>query len=40
MVASAHNGSFSAAAQEFNVRQPIVSRRIKGVEDELWRALV
>ncbi|MFG1345533.1 LysR substrate-binding domain-containing protein [Xanthobacter autotrophicus DSM 431] len=35
IVASARNGSFSAAAQELNVRQPIVSRRIKEVEDEL-----
>lgn len=35
IVASARNGSFSAAAHEFNVRQPIVSKRIKRVEDEL-----
>ncbi|WEX08527.1 LysR family transcriptional regulator [Chelativorans sp. AA-79] len=35
IVASARNGSFSAAAHELNVRQPIVSRRIKEVEDEL-----
>lgn len=35
IVASARNGSFSAAAHEFNVRQPIVSKRIKQVEDEL-----
>ncbi|MCV0387737.1 MAG: LysR family transcriptional regulator [Nitrobacter sp.] len=35
IVASARNGSFSAAAHEFNVRQPIVSKRIKEVEDEL-----
>lgn len=35
IVASARNGSFSAAAHEFNVTQPIVSKRIKRVEDEL-----
>jgi len=35
IVASARDGSFSAAAQELHVRQPIVSRRIKEVEDEL-----
>ncbi|MDI6025903.1 LysR family transcriptional regulator [Corticibacterium sp. UT-5YL-CI-8] len=35
IVASARNGSFSAAAHEFNVRQPIVSKRIKQVEEEL-----
>jgi DNA-binding transcriptional LysR family regulator len=35
IVASARNGSFSAAAHEFNVRQPIISKRIKEVEDEL-----
>ncbi|MBN8931424.1 MAG: LysR family transcriptional regulator [Rhizobium pusense] len=35
IVASARNGSFSAAANELNVRQPIVSKRIKEVEDEL-----
>ena len=35
IVASARNGSFSAAAHEFNVRQPIVSKRIKEVEEEL-----
>lgn len=35
IVASARNGSFSAAAHEFNVRPPIVSKRIKQVEDEL-----
>jgi len=34
-VVSARNGSFSAAANELNVRQPIVSKRIKEVEDEL-----
>lgn len=35
IVASARNGSFSAAAHELNVRQPIVSKRIKHLEDEL-----
>lgn len=35
IVATARNGSFSAAAYELNVRQPIVSKRIKEVEDEL-----
>lgn len=35
VVATARNGSFSAAAHEFNVRQPIVSKRIKEVEEEL-----
>lgn len=35
IVASARNGSFSAAAHEFNVRQPIVSKRVKRVEEEL-----
>jgi len=35
IVSSARNGSFSAAANELNVRQPIVSKRIKEVEDEL-----
>lgn len=35
VVAAARNGSFSAAANEFNVRQPIVSKRIKEVKDEL-----
>lgn len=39
VVASARNGSFSAAAQELNVRQPIVSRRVKEVEDELGVSL-
>lgn len=34
IIASARNGSFSAAAHELNVRQPIVSKRIKEVEDE------
>lgn len=35
IIASARNGSFSAAAHEVNVRQPIVSKRIKQVEEEL-----
>lgn len=35
IVTGARNGSFSAAAPEFNVRQPIISKRIKEVEDEL-----
>lgn len=35
IVASARNGSFSAAAHELNVRQPIVSRRIREAEDAL-----
>lgn len=35
IVASARNGSFSAAAHELNVRQPIVSRRIREAEDVL-----
>ncbi|PRD43093.1 LysR family transcriptional regulator [Phyllobacterium phragmitis] len=35
ILASARNGSFSAAGHELNVRQPIVSKRIKEVEDEL-----
>ncbi len=35
IVASARNGSFSAAGLELNVRQPIVSKRIKEVEEEL-----
>lgn len=35
VIASARNGSFSAAAQELNVRQPIVSKRIKELEEEL-----
>lgn len=34
IVTSARNGSFSAAAHELNVRQPIVSKRVKEVEDE------
>ncbi len=35
VVAAARNGSFSAAGQELNVRQPIVSKRIRELEDEL-----
>ncbi|WP_454618596.1 LysR substrate-binding domain-containing protein [Bradyrhizobium cenepequi] len=35
ILASARNGSFSAAGYELNVRQPIVSKRIKELEDEL-----
>lgn len=35
IIASARNGSFSAAAQELNVRQPIVSKRISELEEEL-----
>lgn len=35
IVASARNGSFSAAAHEFNVRQPIVSKSVRQMEDEL-----
>lgn len=35
IVASARNGSFSAAAHELNVRQPIISKRVKEVEEEL-----
>jgi len=39
IVASARNGSFSAAAHEFNVRQPIISKRIKEAEEELGVSL-
>jgi len=39
IVASVRNGSFSAGAHEPNVRQPIVSERIKEVEDELGVSL-
>lgn len=39
VVASARNGSFSAAAHELNVRQPIVSKRIREVEGELGVSL-
>lgn len=35
VVAAARNGSFSAAGQELNVRQPIISKRIRELEDEL-----
>jgi DNA-binding transcriptional LysR family regulator len=35
VVAAARNGSFSAAGYELNVRQPIISKRIREVEDEL-----
>lgn len=35
ILASARNGSFSAAGYELNVRQPIISKRIKELEDEL-----
>lgn len=35
IIASARNGSFTAAGHELNVRQPIVSKRIKELEDEL-----
>ena len=39
VVATARNGSFSAAALELNVQQPIVSRRIRELEIELGTAL-
>lgn len=39
IIASARNGSFSAAAYELNVRQPIVSKRVKEVEDEFGVSL-
>ncbi|MEF9603923.1 LysR family transcriptional regulator, partial [Paracoccus sp. PXZ] len=35
VVATARNGSFSAAALELEVQQPIVSRRIRELEEEL-----
>ncbi|MCA2411274.1 LysR substrate-binding domain-containing protein [Rhizobium leguminosarum] len=35
VVAAARNGSFSAAGHELNVQQPIVSKRIRELEDEL-----
>ncbi|MDK1493735.1 LysR family transcriptional regulator [Sinorhizobium sp. 7-81] len=35
VVAAARNGSFSAAGHELNVRQPIISKRIRELEDEL-----
>jgi DNA-binding transcriptional LysR family regulator len=34
IVAAARNSSFSAAENEFNVRQPIVSKRIKETEND------
>ncbi|WP_223252478.1 LysR family transcriptional regulator [Paracoccus mutanolyticus] len=39
VVATARNGSFSAAALELKVQQPIVSRRIRELEEELGVAL-
>lgn len=38
-VATARNGSFSAAALELEVQQPVVSRRIRELEEELGAAL-
>ncbi|MBX4952726.1 LysR family transcriptional regulator [Rhizobium binae] len=35
VVAAARNKSFSAAGHELNVRQPIISKRIRELEDEL-----
>jgi DNA-binding transcriptional LysR family regulator len=35
VVAAARNGNFSAAGHELNVRQPIISKRIRELEDEL-----
>jgi len=35
VVAAARNGGFSAAGHELNVRQPIISKRIRELEDEL-----
>ncbi|KAA3517786.1 LysR family transcriptional regulator [Agrobacterium vitis] len=35
VVATARNGSFSAAGNELNVHQPIISKRIRELEDEL-----
>lgn len=35
VVATARNGSFSAAGHELNVQQPIISKRIRELEDEL-----
>ncbi|ASY73852.1 helix-turn-helix domain-containing protein [Sinorhizobium fredii] len=35
VVAAARNGSFSAAGHELNVRQAIISKRIRELEDEL-----
>ncbi|KRW97647.1 hypothetical protein AQY21_02550 [Paracoccus sp. MKU1] len=39
VVATARNGSFSAAALELEFQQPIVSRRIRELEEELGVAL-
>ncbi len=39
IVVSARNGSFSGAAKELHVRQPIISKRIREVEDELGVSL-
>ncbi|WP_418025370.1 LysR family transcriptional regulator (plasmid) [Paracoccus sp. TD-10] len=39
VVATARNGSFSAAALELDVKQPIVSRRIRELEEQLGVAL-
>ncbi|RWO94307.1 MAG: LysR family transcriptional regulator [Mesorhizobium sp.] len=36
VAAAAQNGSFSAAGHELNFRQPIISKRIPGLEDELF----
>ncbi|ARS71053.1 LysR family transcriptional regulator [Sinorhizobium meliloti] len=35
VLATARNGSFSAASHELNVQQPIVSKRVRELEDEL-----
>lgn len=35
VVAAARNGSFSAAGHELNVRQPVISKRIRELDDEL-----
>lgn len=35
VVVAARNGSFNAAGHELNVRQPIISKRIRELEDEL-----
>lgn len=39
VVAVARNGSFSAASQELCVQQPMVSRRIRGLEEEIGAIL-
>ncbi|MDP0929691.1 LysR substrate-binding domain-containing protein [Paracoccus onubensis] len=39
VTATARNGSFSAAALELKVQQPIVSRRVRELEEELGTAL-